>query len=89
MHFQRIIFPWTDRSLGNCSYLDTCRHTRTCKYVHYQLDEEPDVPEDQAPAKLRPNVPAYLAVRPQPPTEVDEIVECSPLCPRVTWDAAC
>ena len=64
MHFLRIIFPWTDRSLGNCSYLDTCRHTRTCKYVHYQLDEEPDVPEDPqaAAAKLRPNVPKYLAV---------------------------
>ncbi|KAK9819438.1 hypothetical protein WJX74_004366 [Apatococcus lobatus] len=68
MHFLRIIFPWTDRSLGNCSYLDTCRHTRTCKYVHYQLDEEPDVPEDPqaAAAKLRPNVPKYLAALPEP-----------------------
>ena len=67
MHFQRLIFPWTDVSLGNCSYLDTCRHMKACRYVHYQLDEVPDRPpgwEGAAPAKAaRPAVPAYLAVR--------------------------
>ena len=26
LHFRRIMFDWTDPSLGNCSYLDTCRH---------------------------------------------------------------
>merc|ERR1719229_621692 len=38
MHFKKIIKPWTDESLGDCSYLDTCRHIDKCKYVHYALD---------------------------------------------------
>ncbi|CAE8638148.1 unnamed protein product [Polarella glacialis] len=38
IHFQKIIRPWTDESLGDCSYLDTCRHIDKCKYVHYALD---------------------------------------------------
>jgi len=37
-HFKKIIKPWTDESLGDCSYLDTCRHIDKCKYVHYALD---------------------------------------------------
>eukprot|EP00252_Welwitschia_mirabilis_P015540 TRINITY_DN3420_c0_g1_i1.p1 TRINITY_DN3420_c0_g1~~TRINITY_DN3420_c0_g1_i1.p1 ORF type:complete len:800 (-),score=167.09 TRINITY_DN3420_c0_g1_i1:304-2703(-) len=44
VHFRRIIAPHTDVSLGDCSFLDTCRHTKTCKYVHYELDPTPDVP---------------------------------------------
>ena len=39
MHFRRLIFPWTDPSLGNCSYLDTCRHMKGCKHIHYELDD--------------------------------------------------
>jgi len=38
IHFRKIIKPWTDESLGDCSYLDTCRHIEKCKYVHYALD---------------------------------------------------
>mmetsp|Transcript_6107 Transcript_6107/g.14186 ORF Transcript_6107/g.14186 Transcript_6107/m.14186 type:complete len:744 (+) Transcript_6107:164-2395(+) len=38
IHFKKIIKPWTDESLGDCSYLDTCRHIDKCKYVHYALD---------------------------------------------------
>mmetsp|Transcript_152623 Transcript_152623/g.489421 ORF Transcript_152623/g.489421 Transcript_152623/m.489421 type:complete len:700 (+) Transcript_152623:97-2196(+) len=38
IHFKKIIKPWTDESLGDCSYLDTCRHIEKCKYVHYSLD---------------------------------------------------
>jgi mRNA (2'-O-methyladenosine-N6-)-methyltransferase len=38
LHFVRILMPHTDTSLGDCSFLDTCRHMRTCKYVHYSLD---------------------------------------------------
>lgn len=37
LHFAKVVQPWTDVSLGNCSYLDTCRNMRTCKYVHYQV----------------------------------------------------
>eukprot|EP00931_Biecheleriopsis_adriatica_P007566 TRINITY_DN108838_c0_g1_i1.p1 TRINITY_DN108838_c0_g1~~TRINITY_DN108838_c0_g1_i1.p1 ORF type:complete len:711 (+),score=128.79 TRINITY_DN108838_c0_g1_i1:92-2134(+) len=38
IHFMKVIKPWTDESLGDCSYLDTCRHIEKCKYVHYALD---------------------------------------------------
>eukprot|EP00929_Paragymnodinium_shiwhaense_P033764 TRINITY_DN18482_c0_g1_i1.p1 TRINITY_DN18482_c0_g1~~TRINITY_DN18482_c0_g1_i1.p1 ORF type:complete len:705 (+),score=148.10 TRINITY_DN18482_c0_g1_i1:176-2290(+) len=38
IHFKKIIKPWTDESMGDCSYLDTCRHIDKCKYVHYTLD---------------------------------------------------
>jgi len=38
IHFRRIIKPHTDQGLGDCSYLDTCRHMKTCKYVHYEID---------------------------------------------------
>ena len=40
LHFRRLIFAWTDPGLGNCSYLDTCRHMKGCKYIHYELDDE-------------------------------------------------
>ncbi|KAI3812840.1 hypothetical protein L1987_17552 [Smallanthus sonchifolius] len=44
VHFRRIIAAHTDMNLGDCSFLDTCRHMKTCKYVHYELDSTPDVP---------------------------------------------
>ncbi|CAL1399545.1 unnamed protein product [Linum trigynum] len=44
VHFRRIIAPHTDISQGDCSFLDTCRHMKTCKYVHYELDLTPDAP---------------------------------------------
>ena len=60
LHFRRLLFPWTDVSLGNCSYLDTCRHMHNCKFVHYELDS---VPEAGGKARQnRPPVPAYLQV---------------------------
>ncbi|CEL93876.1 unnamed protein product [Vitrella brassicaformis CCMP3155] len=40
VHFRRIILPHTDVSLGDCSYLDSCRHMNTCKYVHYEIDQD-------------------------------------------------
>ncbi|CAL5356350.1 unnamed protein product [Camellia sinensis] len=43
VHFRRIIAPHTDVNLGDCSFLDTCRHMKTCKYVHYELDNTQDV----------------------------------------------
>ena len=39
VHFKKIIMPHTDENLGNCSYLDTCRHMEYCKFVHYKIDE--------------------------------------------------
>jgi mRNA (2'-O-methyladenosine-N6-)-methyltransferase len=37
VHFRRVIAAHTDPALGDCSYLDTCRHEH-CKYAHYELD---------------------------------------------------
>ncbi|KAL5208445.1 hypothetical protein ABZP36_032880 [Zizania latifolia] len=54
VHFRRIIAPHTDTNLGDCSFLDTCRHTKTCKYVHYELDQTPDIPSMMAGALAPP-----------------------------------
>lgn len=69
LHFRRLIYPWTDISMGNCSYLDTCRNIYTCKYVHYELDPEPDAytPEHvKAISKTKSKVPSYLQALSEP-----------------------
>jgi len=38
LHFRKIIQPHTDETLGDCSFLNTCFHMETCKYVHYEVD---------------------------------------------------
>lgn len=38
LHFKKIIQSHTDESLGDCSFLNTCFHMVTCKYVHYEVD---------------------------------------------------
>ncbi|CAD7078006.1 unnamed protein product [Hermetia illucens] len=38
LHFKKIIQSHTDESLGDCSFLNTCFHMATCKYVHYEVD---------------------------------------------------
>lgn len=58
-HFKKLIRPHTDENLGNCSYLDTCRHMDYCKFVHYELDVEiqhvnPEVQIEGAEKKLNP-----------------------------------
>lgn len=40
--FSRIINKHTDESLGDCSFLNTCFHMDTCKYVHYEIDSPPE-----------------------------------------------
>lgn len=45
LHFHRIIHPHTDQSLGDCSFLNTCFHMETCKFVHYSIDDSIDEPE--------------------------------------------
>jgi mRNA (2'-O-methyladenosine-N6-)-methyltransferase len=54
VHFRRIIAAHTDTNLGDCSFLDTCRHTKTCKYVHYELDQTQDIPQMMAGAVAPP-----------------------------------
>lgn len=51
LHFRRIIHPHTDQSLGDCSFLNTCFHVETCKFVHYSIDDSVDEPE-ALPRKL-------------------------------------
>lgn len=42
LHFRKIIVEGlTDERLGDCSYLDTCRHIEKCRFVHYELEERP------------------------------------------------
>lgn len=48
------MYDWTDPSLGNCSYLDTCRNMRNCKYIHYELDTAPDNPAAAGPLAMVP-----------------------------------
>ncbi|CAG8575084.1 2062_t:CDS:10, partial [Racocetra persica] len=40
LHFRPMLRHHTDLELGDCSYLNTCHRMDTCKYVHYELDEE-------------------------------------------------
>eukprot|EP00118_Oscarella_pearsei_P007659 m.38116 g.38116 ORF g.38116 m.38116 type:complete len:550 (+) comp32526_c0_seq6:2350-3999(+) len=38
VHFRKIIGMHTDITLGDCSFLNTCFHMETCKYIHYAID---------------------------------------------------
>ena len=38
LHFRKIIQAHTDENLGDCSFLNTCFHLETCKFVHYTID---------------------------------------------------
>uniref|UniRef100_A0A0K2T8Z7 mRNA m(6)A methyltransferase n=1 Tax=Lepeophtheirus salmonis TaxID=72036 RepID=A0A0K2T8Z7_LEPSM len=43
LHFAKIIQCHTDETLGDCSFLNTCFHMDSCKYIHYKVeDEEPE-----------------------------------------------
>lgn len=58
VHFRRIIALHTDVNLGDCSFLDTCRHMKTCKYVHYELDPSQEV---SPPKPLKPQRAEYCS----------------------------
>ena len=47
LHFRKIIQQHTDESLGDCSFLNTCFHTDTCKFVHYTIDTQREVESTQ------------------------------------------
>ncbi|PWN35447.1 MT-A70-domain-containing protein [Meira miltonrushii] len=44
VHFEPIIYPQTDMSLGHCSYLNTCHRTSRCKYLHFNPVRRPNAP---------------------------------------------
>lgn len=50
LHFAKILQPHTDESLGDCSFLNTCFHMDTCKYIHYEVDAE-DIRKQPSPEK--------------------------------------
>ena len=43
IHFKPVINNHTDTTLGDCSYLDTCRHMDICKFVHYEVEENENI----------------------------------------------
>ena len=47
VHFKPIIKPHTEVSLGDCSYLDTCRHMDICKFIHYQIEDSDLIPSNR------------------------------------------
>lgn len=53
VHFKKIISEHTDVSLGDCSYLDTCRHIETCKFVHYAVDKDDQIEDDEEEQQQR------------------------------------
>jgi len=44
IHFSPIIRSHTDEKLGDCSFLDTCRNPKVCKYIHYELSDTTLIP---------------------------------------------
>lgn len=58
LHFRRVIESHTDVGLGDCAYLSSCRRTRTCKYIHYAIEDEPGAPTE---ATERPGATAAAA----------------------------
>lgn len=71
VHFRRIIAVHTDVNLGDCSFLDTCRHMKTCKYVHYELDPTPDVPGMMGGPGIPPRKPLSKTSRVEYCSEVE------------------
>lgn len=59
LHFRKIIQSHTDESLGDCSFLNTCFHMESCKFVHYEIDETLETEPHQRTSK-----------RPQPSLQV-------------------
>ncbi|XP_012227311.1 N6-adenosine-methyltransferase MT-A70-like protein [Linepithema humile] len=59
LHFKKIIQSHTDESLGDCSFLNTCFHMDTCKYVHYEVDGPTAQPKEandsDSPSNIAPN----------------------------------
>jgi hypothetical protein len=65
LHFLRITQRHTDESLGDCSFLNACFNRTTCKYVHYEIDESFDDPEDAKMFASRPKDTYFTLYPPQ------------------------
>ena len=56
LHFRKIIQSHTDESLGDCSFLNTCFHMESCKFVHYEIDRTQETEPRQQSTKSRPSL---------------------------------
>ena len=56
LHFRKIIQIHTDESLGDCSFLNTCFHMDTCKFVHYEIDTQRARERDEVHASSNRNL---------------------------------
>ncbi|XP_017773597.1 PREDICTED: N6-adenosine-methyltransferase subunit METTL3 [Nicrophorus vespilloides] len=54
LHFKKIIQKHTDEALGDCSFLNTCFHMDTCKYVHYEVDRSGQAKDTVQMSQNRP-----------------------------------
>ncbi|CAK1543451.1 unnamed protein product [Leptosia nina] len=55
LHFKKIIQSHTDETLGDCSFLNTCFHMDTCKYVHYEVDNaDPNLTASKTETPAKP-----------------------------------
>ncbi|XP_014117892.1 PREDICTED: N6-adenosine-methyltransferase 70 kDa subunit [Pseudopodoces humilis] len=83
LHFRRIINKHTDESLGDCSFLNTCFHMDTCKYVHYEIDACAATPP-RSPARARPRPrsppPPELPRAPPPDAGADRLFPPQWIC---------
>ncbi|CAF0732700.1 unnamed protein product [Adineta steineri] len=64
VHFRRLIKPHTDEQLGDCSFLNTCFHMETCKYIHYQIDKTNFVPASNINNKTNRHLPIVERISP-------------------------
>ncbi|CAJ0852869.1 15190_t:CDS:10, partial [Entrophospora sp. SA101] len=64
LHFRPMLRPHTELELGDCSYLNTCHRMDTCKYVHYELDDD----EEKWAFVQRNEIPSGVVFT--PPTKV-------------------
>lgn len=55
LHFRKIIQAHTDESLGDCSFLNTCFHMDTCKFVHYEIEHSALVPPPESRHGSKPS----------------------------------
>ncbi|KAI9329728.1 MT-A70-domain-containing protein [Obelidium mucronatum] len=69
VHFIHITMPYTDATLGDCSYLNTCHRIREgCKYLHYEIDPAENLIHD---LEYKHPVPEFAEVQPAQWLECD------------------
>lgn len=76
LHFRKIIQQHTDESLGDCSFLNTCFHTDTCKFVHYEIDTQREVePQSVSQRQSGKNKPVTVVSKPllSPPPSLSHL----------------